>query len=454
MSGPKLSAFELEQMRKAELERIELEKTRLKALALQDIQETSELLTWCKKEQEVMKKQRYYLVASSLNEIEEGRIGSCISERASLLSTLLHACALQDCTIIGASIEEIRKNQLAISEKAKTCREIKAVYDKGADEHRASIRTIAENIIDSTPTESYSLEQALAVLPVLHSVKNDNLKQDKEALLQRLERILSHPQASQSERARAKNAARRIGMISEKTELREFASLVVSEIERDIHIRSKLLEEYTRQIATEDAVHISLGNKIPVRPEPPESKEELRRLIADSKDTVKQLKNKLMRKAEQEEIAKSIDKVMKEMGYEIIGEKHSLTTSRSKLFQFDDFAGLEFTQQRNGNIRIQVVGLSNEEKTPDEIETEELYEKQVSFCREYDTIIDALKREGVVAKTGTVKRSPPDRAFCEFVDVTEYNPDFVVNEKNNEQDLCEQEIIPRRNSKPKMLSKP
>ena len=450
MSGPKLSAFELEQMRKAELERIELEKTQLKALALQEIQETSELLTWCKNEQEVLKKQRYYLDASSLSEIEKGRIGSSISERESQLSTLLHACSLQDRTISGASIEEIRQKLHVIAEKANSCRELKSIYDKGAE----SINIIAESIIDSTPTESYSLEQALAVLPVRHIAKNDNLKQDKEALLQRLESILSHPQASPSERARVKNAARRIGMISDKTELHEFASLVVSEIERDISIRSKLLEEYARQIATEDAVLISLGNKIPVRPEPPKSKEELRRLIADSKGTVKQLKEKLMRKVEQEEIAKSIDKVMKEMGYEIIGEKHSMSTSRSKLFLFDDYAGLEFTQQKNGNIRIQVVGLSDEDKTPVETEVDELYKQQVAFCKEYDSIIEALKKEGVVIKPGTVIRCPPDRAFCEFVDVTEYNPDFVVNERTAEQESCEQEIIPRRSCKPKVLSKP
>lgn len=454
MSGPKLSAFELEQMRKAELERIELEKTRLKALALHDIQEINALLAWCKNEQEVLRKQRYYLDASSLGEREKNSIGSRISKRDSLLSSLLHACSLMDRRISGTNLEEIRQNQLVISGKATSCREIKAVYDNGAKEHKASINIIADNIIDSSPTESYSLEQALAVLPTRHSVKSDSLKQEKEELLQRLERILSHPKSSPDEKARAKNAARRIGMISDKTELRDFASLVVQEIERDINIRSKLLEEYAQQIAIEDALLISLGNEMPIRPEPPERKEEIRRLIANSKNTVKLLEEELMRKAEQEEIAKSIDKVMEEMGYEIIGEKHSMTTSRSKLFLFDDYAGLEFTQQKNGNIRIQVVGLSDEDKTPVETEVDELYKQQVAFCKEYDSIIEALKKEGVVIKPGTVIRCPPDRAFCEFVDVTEYNPDFVVNERTAEQESSEQEIIPRRSCKPKILSKP
>ncbi len=454
MSGPKLSAFELEQMRKAELERIELEKTRLKALALHDIQEINALLTWCKNEQEVLKKQRYYLDASSLSEREKANIGSRISKRDSMLSSLLHACSLMDRRINGTSLEEIRQSQLIISEKAASCRKIKAVYDNGAEEHKASINIIAENITDSSPTESYSLEQALAVLPARYTIKNDSLKQDKEELLQRLERILTHPKSSPAERARTKNAARRIGMISDKTELRDFASLVVQEIERDISIRTKLLEEYAQQIAIEDALIISLGNEMPIRSEPPESKEEIRRLIANSKNTVKLLEDELMRKAEQEEIAKSIDKVMKEMGYEIIGEKHSMTTSRSKLFLFDDYAGLEFTQQKSGNIRIQVVGLSDEDKTPDETEVDELYKQQVAFCKEYDSIIEALRKEGVVIKPGTVIRRPPDRAFCEFVDVTEYNPDFVVNERIAEQDSCEHEMIPRRSSKPKILSKP
>ena len=88
MSGPKLSAYELEQMRKAELERIQREIIRLKSLAMQDIQEAQRGKHWCVEECQRLEYQQQLLNASTLSTSEKQHIDKGIQSRIAMVQKL------------------------------------------------------------------------------------------------------------------------------------------------------------------------------------------------------------------------------------------------------------------------------------------------------------------------------------------------------------------------------
>lgn len=446
MSGPKLSAYELEQQRKAELERIQREIIKYRALATKDIIEAQEGQAWCLGEIATLNQQQKYLESSSLGREEKRQISKVIYERIARVTALKEYYGSQKKQIGESDLNEIRAEQQSISTHAEKCRKERAVYEADCEEYEASIASVADNLLTSFQIESYSLEQALSDIQASLPKVSNELTKDKEELLRHAEGILRHPFASSEDKSRAKTAIRRINQVDNSKELHDLRSLVILEIERSLKQRSELNEKYLQRVATYNAIVLSLGAGEQIVPSKCSDTEELKQRIAAIELQSKRLETDLMNKAEQKEIARCIDEAMKELGYSMIGEKCGGESAfQTRLFKFSDEAGLQVNQQRNGVIRIQVVGLANEPKTPNDEERDDLYREQETFCEKYDEILKALKRKGVIMSPGTQKKLPPNRQFSQYVDVRQYNPNYSVQERRDRGNRLRKE--------PKILSK-
>lgn len=449
MSGPKLSAYELEQMRKAELERIQREIVRIKALAMQDIQEAQRGKLWCVEECQRLDYQKQLLDSSTLSSSEKQHIAMAIQQRVSKVKALQKLYAAVQTNVIGSSLDEVQREQSAISSQLSGCRAEKSAYESGRSSYEASLSKVAEDLCKAVRSEHFSLEKALANLPP-RPAKEDDLRDEKSELITRAQAIINHTNSSAADKVRAVKAINRINETKDPRELRELRSLVIGEIERTIRKTEPLIEEYQQLLATKNALSASLGVMQPEDPQPFADIAELRQLISKTKAQIKKLEAKLLEEAERAEIARCIDLAMEELGYDFIGKKRSENgSSQIKLFEFNDSTGLQVIHRQDGVVRIKVVGLANEDKQPTEQEQEALYQEQVQLCDEYDEIVEAFRRKGVVMRAGTEKRNPAHRQFSQFVNVSEYSTSYTAAETPGKAKRRER----RAARKPKVLSK-
>ncbi len=449
MSGPKLSAYELEQMRKAELKRIQREIVRIKSLAMQDIQEAQRGKQWCVEEYQRLDYQKQLLDSSTLPASEKQQIAKAIQQRVSKVQALQKLYAAVQTNVIGSSLEEVQREQSVISSQLSGCRKEKSEFESGRSSYEASLSKVADDLCNAIRIERFTLEKALASLPP-RPAKDNDLQGEKSELITRAQAIINHAYSSPADKVRAVKAITRINETKDPHELRELRSLVISEIERTICKTEPLIEEYQQLLATKNALVASLGVNMPEQSQSFADIAELRQLITETKAQIKKLEAKLLEEAERAEIARCIDLAMEELGYDFIGKKRAENgSSQIKLFKFNDATGLQVIHRQDGVVRIKVVGLANEDKQPTEQEQDALYQEQVQFCDEYDEIIEAFRRKGVIMRAGTQKRNPAHKQFSQFVNVSEYSTSYTAAETlGNEK---RRERISAR--KPKVLSK-
>lgn len=449
MSGPKLSAYELEQMRKAELERIQREIVRIKSLAMQDIQEAQCGKQWCVEECRRLDYQKQLLDSSTLSTTEKQHIAKEIQHRVSKVQALQKLYAAVQSGVFGSSLEEVQREQSAISAQLSGCRKEKSAYESGSSAYEASLSKVADDLCNAVRSENFSLEKALANLPP-RPAKEDELQGERSDLIVRAQAIINHTYSSPADKVRAMKAINRINKTKDPRELRELRSLVIGEIERTIRKTEPLIEEYHQLLATQNALSASLGVTELEQPQAFKDIAELRQIITKAKAQIKKLEAKLLEEAERAEIARCIDLAMEELGYDFIGKKRSENgSSQIKLFEFNDSTGLQVIHRQDGVIRIKVVGLANEDKQPTEQEQDALYQEQVQFCDEYDEIVEAFRRKGVVMRAGTQKRNPAHKQFSQFVNVSEYSSSYTAAETPDSTNQRGRIVV----KKPKVLSK-
>lgn len=89
MSGPKLSEYELEQLRKAELERIQREIENLHANILRIKKDIFSETEWCRHELDQMERQINLVNGCSLSEEERSQAHSILKRREFKISILM-----------------------------------------------------------------------------------------------------------------------------------------------------------------------------------------------------------------------------------------------------------------------------------------------------------------------------------------------------------------------------
>lgn len=439
MSGPKLSAFELEERRKKELERKQREIAAENAKSMHCIQEAQSLLKTIARERDCLSQQQQMLGNSTLSNGEKQSINAAIKERLNMLNDVERACNLVP-TAVGYSEtpETAREQYNSASKKLGQCRSVNERYMSSRDSYEKSLAPLVQNLCDAIQVNGISLEQALAELPpravtqVLEREEQTDLSEEKAELIAKAQKIIDNANASEKFREQARKAIVRIDCAADKRELHSVRSLILDEINRKLGQIEPLLEEYHNLLSRKNALFAACGSRKIELPGSFDSKESLQNVIQQLSTEIETEEKEALREAEQLEIAKAIDLAMEELGYPLLGSKNGDSGLRMKVFQFDEQAGLEVRQNTAGQIRIRVVGIANEEKKANKKEAGLLLAEQQKFCGEYDRIVEKLQEKGVRL---TEKKSwmEPNVRHSAYVNMVDYGTTAPVAAKKENQ---------------------
>lgn len=126
---------------------------------------------------------------------------------------------------------------------------------------------------------------------------------------------------------------------------------------------------------------------------------------------------------EQAYISQTIDDVMVEMGYKLIGNNEVTKKSgkhfKKELYLFEEGTAVNVTTSSTGQITMELGLLDTQDRMPDVEETDTLCRQMRTFCGSYADIEKKLAERGIVSKH--ISLLPPEAQFAQVINVEDYN---------------------------------
>ena len=141
------------------------------------------------------------------------------------------------------------------------------------------------------------------------------------------------------------------------------------------------------------------------------------------------LEQDVYRQQEQAYISDCVDEVMKEMGYELIGsrevKKRSGKRFKNELFTFNEGTAVNVTYSPDGQIAMELGGLSREDRIPTNEESAVLTEDMETFCGEFAEFERRMLAKGI-ALGNRIALSPPSAEYATIINLNDYDIDESV----------------------------
>lgn len=127
---------------------------------------------------------------------------------------------------------------------------------------------------------------------------------------------------------------------------------------------------------------------------------------------------------EQQYISESLDQVMRDMGYNVVGSREVVKKSgrkfRNELYHFSEGSVVNVTYAANGQISMELGGVDTCDREASEEESSVLCDEMVEFCDEFPEIERRLKEKGVVLMN-RISMLPPAEEYAQIINVSDYN---------------------------------
>ena len=134
-------------------------------------------------------------------------------------------------------------------------------------------------------------------------------------------------------------------------------------------------------------------------------------------------------------IRQSLDEVMQELGYPLLGEREVTKRSgkrfRHMLYTFDDGTAIDVTYGDDGRIAMELGGLDDRDRIPDDRETIYLCDAMDDFCTSFAQIEERLKARGVVLRE-RIHMLPPSEENAQIINTSDYQLTTVPTTLNVE----------------------
>ncbi|MCD7892064.1 MAG: hypothetical protein LUG60_00050 [Erysipelotrichaceae bacterium] len=145
------------------------------------------------------------------------------------------------------------------------------------------------------------------------------------------------------------------------------------------------------------------------------------------KNEIKRIKETAIKDTEQSYINDCLDEVMEEMGYSIIGSR-SVTKRNGKhfhdeLYTYGEGAAVNVRYSSDGQITMELGGIDDNDRLPDEYETEMLCESMNEFCEDFSEIEKRLLAKGVVL-SNRISHLPPDGEHAQIINTSDYEMQY------------------------------
>lgn len=145
--------------------------------------------------------------------------------------------------------------------------------------------------------------------------------------------------------------------------------------------------------------------------------------IEQLRDTVQQLEAQCDRSQAQQYIAESLDEVMRDMGYPVIGSREVTKRSgkkfRSELYHFSEGIVVNVTYSASGQISMELGGADDCSRAPTDAECEQLCQEMKEFCGTFSEIELRLKEKGILPER-RLSMLPPEADYAQIIDVSGY----------------------------------
>lgn len=139
---------------------------------------------------------------------------------------------------------------------------------------------------------------------------------------------------------------------------------------------------------------------------------------------VAELESQSAKIEEQQYISESLDQVMRDMGYNVVGSREVVKKSgrkfRNELYHFSEGSVVNVTYAANGQISMELGGVDTCDREPSEEESSVLCDEMVEFCDEFPEIERKLKEKGVVLMN-RISMLPPAEEYAQIINVSDYN---------------------------------
>ena len=139
---------------------------------------------------------------------------------------------------------------------------------------------------------------------------------------------------------------------------------------------------------------------------------------------VAELESQSAKIEEQQYISESLDQVMRDMGYNVVGSREVVKKSgrkfRNELYHFYEGSVVNVTYAANGQISMELGGVDTCDREPSEEESSVLCDEMVEFCDEFPEIERRLKEKGVVLMN-RISILPPAEEYAQIINVSDFN---------------------------------
>lgn len=432
MSGPKLSEYELAEIRRqAEIKLIE--EARLAAEEERRRQEEArkermrlELMQVIGEKVENVKRLR-----SQIGEIEDyyetaGRIGD-ISEVVTLVNSLLEVAdkALDLKKDYAATLDSASKSAETLNkveEKLKS--ELDNIIKIREDWINKNTEAIRAEIGDLFKKD-HSKKQTEITEPQKLTEDDNKEKVFVEEGLEYLEQITSEWENEAAIMAEAEGIKKVLENLSSLGDYRGAADYYRKK-EKGLNNAIKELEAKRQQLEDEfEKAKISyeamceIANVMPMNLESLTASEETIRSLTEERIKVEA---DFLALREKQIIKEELDAVMDELGYDVIATKETTKKSgkvvNEKVFAYDEGCAINFIEA-NGQLTMEVVGVDTSTREPSYEESVYLESEMESFCSLHKEIEEKLKQRGVVVKH-RIQINPPSREYAQILNISEY----------------------------------
>lgn len=303
-----------------------------------------------------------------------------------------------------AILENIRKIKTESTEIIKEISDIK----KSADQiHKNISLELEENLhdafdlswdFDDTTTNDTSYKEAL-ISSLLHLQSMDLSVPLKERLV---------------------NAIEKINQIENDDFLQNFRAVTLKpladECKRYVELKTKFGDDFEEL----NNKYISLCKLLHMHYKEftlsEESCDELEKEIAS-------LEDELCKAQEQEYIADTVDAVMEEMGYNLIGNRSVTKKSgkrfRDELYTFSEGTAVNIRYDDQGKISMELGGIDTTDRIPTDSEMEKLCDDMNNFCDKFTELEKRLAEKGIVCKN-RISHLPPTAEYAQIINASDY----------------------------------
>lgn len=204
--------------------------------------------------------------------------------------------------------------------------------------------------------------------------------------------------------------------ITDSSFLKNFYSVVVNPFLKECREYAAIQSEHDELLIH----YVTLAAECGVSPRPvPYTREGIEFL----KDEISILEQQIAEQREKEYIKAALDEAMREMGYELVGDrvvhKKSGKRIRHELYSLEDGTAVDVTYSDNGQISMELGGIDRDDRQPDANESALLVEDMKSFCSDYEVLEKKLAERGV--QTRRISIMPPSAEYAQIFNENDYN---------------------------------